>query len=161
MPERQARPGQEQWQAMLQGQELLPEQARPGQEQEMLQGQALLPEQARPGQEQEMLQGQALLPEQARPGQEQEMLQGQALPPRPAPPAPQASLQARTPRELRRELSFPGRPPLLKENAPLRTETFRGALRLRRALQPERPSGGQLRPLPFLPSRPELGHSSS
>jgi len=110
MPERQARPGQEQWQAMLQGQ--------------------------------------ALLPEQARPGQEQEMLQGQALPPRPAPPAP-------------RELSFPGRPPLLKENAPLRTETFRGALRLRRALQPERPSGGQLRSLPFLPSRPELGHSSS
>ena len=150
MPERQARPGQEQWQAMLQGQELLPEQARPGQEQEMLPGQALLPEQARPG-------------------QEQEMLQGQALPPRPAPPAPQASLQARTPRELpeplppfqRRELSFPGRPPLLKENAPLRTETFRGALRLRRALQPERPSGGQLRSLPFLPSRPELGHSSS
>lgn len=119
MPERQARPGQEQWQAMLQGQELLPEQARPG--------------------------------------QEQEMLQGQALPPHPAPPAPQASLQARTPREL----SFPGRPPLLKENAPLRTETFRGALRLRRALQPERPSGGQLRSLPFLPSRPELGHSSS
>ena len=50
MPERQARPGQEQWQAMLQGQDLLPEQARPGQEQEMLQGQALLPEQARPGQ---------------------------------------------------------------------------------------------------------------
>ena len=111
MPERQARPGQEQWQALLQGQDLLPEQARPGQEQEMLPGQALLPE--------------------------------------PLPPF------------QRRELSFPGRPPLLKENAPLRTETFRGALRLRRALQPERPSGGQLRSLPFLPSRPELGHSSS